>query len=51
MLKQLLLKCGGVCLKIVQWGCIVHCTIEFVGNGVMVSFTLFLENVSVQAIV
>ena len=36
MLRSLLVKAIGVGAVIVQYGCIAHCTLEFVGDFVVV---------------
>ena len=35
--RRVLAKCGGVAIVLVQYGCIAHCTLEFVGDFVLVS--------------
>lgn len=43
-IKRIIAKCGGIVVGMVQFGCITHCALEYVGDFVVVS-SLFLSDV------
>ena len=37
MMRRVLARCAGTAFAVVQYGCIAHCTLEFVGDFAVVS--------------